>query len=112
LEKGIPPPLSAGLRGCQRLNPLKKFFDAHSHLFPFPPKRDDLLFVGVNHFGPFPALRPELLEILSQSELLRLGLLDKLEGLQNPLFKFLQLIFSDAQAASLFQDSHNDPMAQ
>ena len=104
MEEEIPTPLSAGFRGCQRIDPLEKLLDANSHLFPFPPKCDELPFVRVNHFGSFPGFRPELFKILSQSKFLRLGLLEKLEGLQESLFKFLQLIFSFAQEASSFQN--------
>ena len=107
-EKESPPPLSAGLRGCQRLDPLEKLLDANSHLFPFPPQCNELLLVCLNHFDSFPGFRPELFEILSQSEPLRLGLLEKLEGLEDPLFEFLQLIFRVAQEASSFQNSPRD----
>jgi len=36
--------------------------------------------VCVNHFDSFPGFRPELFEILSQGEPLRLGLLEKLRA--------------------------------
>ena len=96
--------LPAGLRGCQRIDPLEKLFEANSNLFAFPPKCNDRLLVCLNRFDSFPGFRSELFESLLQSAPLPLGLLEKLAGLQDFLLEFLQLIFCVAQEAPSFQN--------
>jgi len=94
----------AGLRGCQRIDPLEKLFEANSNLFAFPPKCNHRLLVCLNRFDSFLGFRSELFESPLQSAPLRLGLLEKLAGPQDFLLEFLQLIFCVAQEAPSFQD--------